>query len=346
MGRVLGAVALVLVACSGGESSEVATSAPGTTEAVDDPAFDTVATTTTSTTQPPAPVRVGLVAPSGADDASFTLSMTDALGRLGVEVEIAEDTDAADAADALGRFAGEGVDLVVAHGTEYAAAVREVAAATPDVAFAWGPPAGGPGGSSDDPSNLFVYDARADEGAYVLGAVAAAVAAGDPLGVVGSVEVADARRYVEGFVAGAGEVTVEVTYLDSFDDRDLAAEAARAVADRGAGTLTATSQMSVGALTVARERSLPWFANLTDQSSLAPELVVASQVYRWEVAIGAILDAVAAGERPPDPFELTLANGGLEVVYNDGFGLDPAFRAIGDAASEGLLDGSVTTGVP
>ncbi|MGI9644367.1 MAG: BMP family lipoprotein [Ilumatobacteraceae bacterium] len=342
--------AVVFAACSGGgDAPDTVADAPSTTLTVDDPLFDpvvdplsdTVAAATT-TTEPPAPVRVGLVAPSAADDGSFTQSMADALARLGVEVEVAGDTDPDDAAGALERFAGEGFDLVVAHGAEYAGAVREAAGAAPDAAFAWGPAdASGP----DDPPNLFVYGARADEGAYALGAMAAAITGGAPLGVVGSVEVADVRRYVEGFVAGAGDTSVEVTYIDSFDDEALGAEAARIVADRGAATLTATSQMSVGVLAVAVERSLPWFANLVDQSALAPDLVVASQVYRWEVAIEAILAAAAGEDRPAGSFDLTLANGGLEVVYNDAFALDPAIREIGDAALGGVRDGSVATGV-
>ena len=42
---------------------------------------------------------------------------------------------------------------------------------------------------------------------------------------------------------------------------------------------------------------------------------------------------------------LTLENGGLVVEYNDAFELDPEIRAAADAATAGIIDGSVSTGV-
>ena len=49
--------------------------------------------------------------------------------------------------------------------------------------------------------------------------------------------------------------------------------------------LTGTAQMVVGAIGVAKDRSVLWFGTQCDQAQLAPDIVVASQVYHWEVAL-------------------------------------------------------------
>ena len=74
-----------------------------------------------------------------------------------------------------------------------------------------------------------------------MGAMAAMLAGDGSLGVIGPIEVGDAKLYVDGFVAGATAVNpdleVGVNYTDSFSDTALAAEAATSFIDGGATVL-------------------------------------------------------------------------------------------------------------
>ncbi len=347
--RAAGGIAiavLVGVACSGGDSEGDSPASTAAATSTETPVFESAP----ETTEPVQTLTVGVVLPSADDDGAFSQSMVEALDRIELPVEtvVADQVlDREAAADAMRELADDGAALVIAHGAEFAGAVREVAAEAPDVVFAHGP-------NVDDPElpNLWTYEARSDQGAFALGSMAAALSTSGSVGVIGSVPVVDVALWADGFAAGvtasSSGATAEVTYIDSFDDGALGQEAARSVADRGADVLTATSQMSVAALEVAVERDLPWFGNYLDQTSLAPDHVVASQVYRWEVAIEPMLAAVADGGDgaavAADRVVLTLDNGGLEVVYNDAVA-DESIRTVGEEAIGAVRSGSVLTGV-
>ena len=293
-------------------------------------------------------IRVAVVAPSAVNDLAFTQSMIDSLDRVAegrsIEVEVTDGTFIVeDGGAALRSYAEDGVDLVIAHGTQYGGPLAEIAAEFPDTSFGYGT-------SSDTLGldNVFAYTVRADQGGYVNGVMAAQLSESAVIGVVGPVQAGDAALYVDGFVAGAAAqdaaVDVNVNYIESFSDVALAAEAATAHVENGADVLTGTAQMVVGATGVATDQGVPWFGTQSDQTPLGPDIVVASQEYHWEVVLNPILDATAAGESG-GVFELTFENGGLVMVYNDGFALDAAIRTSADEAVAGLTDGSISTGV-
>jgi basic membrane protein A len=112
------------------------------------------------------------------------------------------------------------------------------------------------------------------------------------IGVVGPIETGDAKLYVDGFVAGVKatdpEVEVRVTYIGSFSDVALAAEAATTHIAAGADVLTGTAQMVVGAIGKLK-KPVQYGSAQSDQASFAPGIVVASQVYHWEVILEEIV---------------------------------------------------------
>jgi basic membrane protein A and related proteins len=323
-------LALVAAACGGG---------------------DTATTTTADTGAAPddGPFRIAIVAPSASNDLAFTQSMVDAVNRIGetraIEVDITDGTFIVeDAAAALRGYAEDGFDLVIAHGSQYGGPLEEIAPDFPDVAFAWGTAADNKG-----IPNLFAYTVRSDEGGYVMGGMAAMMSTSGVLGVVGPLEVGDAKLYVDGFVAGATaqdpSVTTNVNYIDSFSDVALASEAARAHITNGADILTGTAQMVVGATGVAREDGVPWFGTQSNQTALGPDIVVASQVYHWEVLLEDMITKIEAGTLGGEVLTLTFANGGLVIEFNDAFDVAADVKAFAEATIKGLADGSISTGI-
>jgi len=125
----------------------------------------------------------------------------------------------------------------------------------------------------------------------------------------------------------------------------LAAEAARALMASGADVLTGTAQMVVGAIGAARAKRVPWFATQANQAELAPEIVVASQVYKWDVILKKIIDDLDKGVMGGKKYQINLNNGGIVIEFNDRFKLDPKIKELGLKTIAGVKDGSIKTGL-
>jgi basic membrane protein A len=221
----------------------------------------------------------------------------------------------------------------------------EIAPDFPDTTFAWGTATDV--GTDQGLENVFAYEARAEQGGYVNGVLAANLSESGVIGVVGPVEAGDAKLYIDGFLAGAEaanpDVQVNVSYTGSFGDTALAAEAANTHIQAGADVLTGSAQQVVGAIGVASEQGIPWMGTQSDQSSLAPDIVVASQLYDWDDVLRDIIQKHQAGEYGGTAYALTLENGGLVMQFDDG--LDADAVAAANEAAEQISSGDLTVDV-
>ncbi len=267
--------------------------------------------------------RVAAVAPSATNDLAFSQSIYD--GLLAIQADMGEDAfqfdfqDGTfivdDAAVALREWAASGnYDLVIAHGSQFGSVVEELAQEFPEVSFAWG---------TDENTfgldNVFAYTAAADEGGFVNGVIAGLMTESNVIGVVGPIEVGDAKLYVDGFVAGVAasnaDATVNVVYIQSFSDVPLATEAAETHIANGADILTGTAQMVVGAIAVGSENGARWFGTQSSQAELAGDSAVSFQIYKWEVILADMIGHIQSGVLGGESYILTLANGGLVMEF-------------------------------
>ncbi|MDE0230850.1 MAG: BMP family protein [bacterium] len=350
---VLAVLALVATACGDDEEEPTTTAAaaPQTTAAEapeEDMAEEDMAEEDMAEEDMPMePLRIAVVAPSASNDLAFTQSIVDAVNVIvaenpGTEVAITDGTFIVeDAAAAIRGYAEEGYDLVIAHGSQYGGSLQEIAGDFPDTAFAWGTSADTLG-----QPNVSAYTAASDQGGFVMGVLAAGLSQSGVIGVVGPIEVGDAKLYVDGFHNGAltgGAGTVNINYIGSFSDVALASEAAQAHIAAGADVLTGSAQMVVGAVGVAQTAGALWFGTQANQTALAPDLVVASQVYKWEVVLRQIIADISAGSLGGKAYEINLANGGLVIEFNDGFNLPTEVRAGADIVISGIVSGAINT---
>jgi len=293
---------------------------------------------------------VAVVMPSAANDLAFSQSMIDSLDRLKEDGSIDDFVYSEnmfvveDAATAIRSYAEEGYDLVVAHGSQYGGSLQEIAPDFPDTAFAWG--------TASDTfglDNVSGYTAASDQGGYVMGAMAALMAEDGSIGIIGPIEVGDAKLYVDGFAAGAvsasPDIEVGINYTESFSDTALAAEAATSFVDGGATVLSGTAQMVVGAVGVAQERGVLWFGTQSNQTELAPDVVVASQVYHWEVVLSELIAGVKAGALGGSSYDINLGNGGLVIENNPDYEIPEDVQAAADDLIAQLSSGDLVTGV-
>jgi len=296
--------------------------------------------------------RVAVVMPSAINDLAFSQSMYDALSAIQsergadkFEFDYSENMFVVDdAATAIRDYATQGYNLVIAHGSQYGSSLVEIAPDFPETSFAWG--------TTVDTfveqgvTNVFAYEARSEEGGYVMGVMAAKLTGTEVIGVVGPIETGDAKLYVDGFAAGVkatnSAVEVNTNWIGSFSDTTLASQAATTHMDAGADVLTGTAQMVVGAIGVAEENGVLWFGTQSSQTSLAPGIVVANQVYHWEVVLKEMLSLIDDGTLGGEAFLITLANGGLEIEINGDFDLPGDVSALADETIEGIVDGSIT----
>jgi len=285
--------------------------------------------------------RIAIVAPSASNDLAFTQSIVDAANKLkadGIVGEVAV-TDGTfvvdDAAVAIRDYASQGYDLVIAHGSQYGGSLQEIAPDFPDTSFAWGTSA-----DTFGLPNVYSYEAASDQGGRVMGIMAAALSKTGKIGVVGPIEVGDAKLYVDGFKSGVlfykPSADVTINYIDSFSDVALASEAAQSLIGAGADVLTGTAQMVVGAVGVAKSDGVLWFGTQANQTSLAPEIVVASQVYHWEGILEEMINNIKDGKLGGELYSITFANDGLVIEYNDSFDLPADVKKLAEDAIKSM----------
>ncbi len=297
-----------------------------------------------------AQIRIAVVMPSTVTDLAWSQAVYDSLLRLQAEaggpdvMEIAYTENmfnVTDAAAAMRDYAADGFNIVLAHGTQYGTSMFEIAPDFPETTFAWGTAVDT--GAEQGLTNVFAYEARAEEGGYVNGVLAANLSTSGVIGVVGPVEAGDAKLYIDGFVAGAmaanPDIQVNVSYTGSFGDTALAAEAANTQIAAGADVLTGSAQQVVGAIGVAAEQGVPWLGTQSDQSPIAPDVVVASQLYNWDGVLSDIIRKHQAGEYGGTAYALTLGNSGLVMDYADG--LDGEAVAAAMVAANDIIAGAI-----
>ena len=298
------------------------------------------------------PFRVAVVMPSTGTDLAFSQSMYDALaaiqeerGEDAFQFDVSENMFVVeDAAAAIRDYASQGYNLVIAHGSQYGSSLAEIAPEFPDTSFVWGTTVD----TFEDQgiTNIYAYEARSEEGGFVMGVMAAMLTESGVIGVVGPIETGDAKLYVDGFKAGVAyqdeAVNVLVNYIGSFSDLAKAAEAAESMLDEKADILTGTAQMVPGAIEKAQGAGALWFGTQADQASLAPDVVVASQVYDWTVALNPIIDQVMEGTLGGEAYSLTLENEGLVIAYNEDYELAEDVMAAGEEVTQAIVDGKIS----
>ncbi len=299
-------------------------------------------------------LRVAVIMPSSITDLAFSQSIYDALLKIQAERGGEENFEFVfsenmfqvdDAAAAIRDFASQGYDIVIAHGSQYGTSVQEIAPDFPETVFAHGTT--NRTFVDDGITNVYAYEAASNEGGYVNGVIAAKLTQSNIVGIVGPIDVGDAKLYIEGFEKGVRDTDPSIQILKvftgSFGDVALAREAADAHISAGADVLIGTGQMVVGAIAAVEEQGgrVLWLGTQSSQTNLAPNITVANQIYDWSVTLRQILDKVENGQLGGEALLITLANEGLYMEYNESFARLNDVKADAEAAVQGIIDGSI-----
>lgn len=295
------------------------------------------------------PLRIAIVTPSTINDLAFSQSISDAMKVLkedmGDNLEYAYSENMFvidDAAAAIRDYAQKGYDIILAHGSQYGSSVQEIAPDFPETVFAHGTTV-----DTFGLPNVYAYEAASDQGGFVNGVTAALLTKSRIIGVVGPIETGDAKLYIDGFVKGVHsvdpDIDVRVTYIGSFSDVALAAEAATTHLSAGADVLTGSAQMVVGAIGKAQEAGAWWFGTQADQTDFAPSVVVASQVYHWEVILREIFAKRDAGILGGESFAASLENGGQAIHFNPALDYPEGVMEKAQSIIDDIIAGKIET---
>jgi basic membrane protein A and related proteins len=274
-------------------------------------------------------VRVGLVFDvGGRGDKSFNDAAYAGLARarsdLGAVIEYVEPSDADDRVAALRLFAARGFDLVLGVGYMFSRDVDAVAWDHPRIRFACVDYA--PGEDGRVPPNVVGLKFREEEGAFLVGAVAALKSQTQTVGFVGGMDIPLIRRFERGYRAGVREVCPNCSVLAAY-----AGSTPNAFRDPARGEALATSQYSQGAdvifhasgstghgVFVAAQKFRRFAIGVdADQYDEMPDAVITSMIKRVDVAVFDIIHEIALGRfsRGEDGMRVFgVRDGGIDFV--------------------------------
>lgn len=202
----------------------------------------------------------------------------------------------------------QGVGLAVGVGFLLENAVEAVATRNPDAHFVLiDSQILDAKGASRALPNVRTIVFREEEGSFLVGALAARVSQTGQLGFVGGMEIALIKRFEAGFRAGAASVagkpapTVRVGYTGSFDNVSAGKLVAQDLIAKGADVLFhAAGADGLGVIQAAKEARAAgktvWAIGVdSDQSHVAPDVVLTSMLKRVDLAVYRAARDAAAG---------------------------------------------------
>jgi basic membrane protein A len=276
--------------------------------------------------------RVGLVFDVGGrgdksfNDAAF-LGIERAVRELGIEAQYLEPGDGSDRESGIRLLAAAGFDLVIGVGFMFSDDMYTVAREYPKVRFACVDYAKfGPGGFVEPPPNMVALKFREEEGAFLVGAVAALTSRSGTVGFVGGMDIPLIRRFEAGYRAGVGRVCARCRVVagyagvtaDAFKNPAKGKELGLAQYGAGADVIFhASGSTGLGVFEAARERGRYAIGVDADQWREAPGRILTSMIKRVDVAVFETVRAVIDGTFHGGVSTFGLKERGIDYVYDD-----------------------------
>lgn len=275
-----------------------------------------------TTTAPSSTIRVALLHPGRETDGGWNQLAYTALmqlhDRTGASVQHTYTPSRATFKSDLRDYARQGYTLVIAHGSEYVKAAREVAADFPNTRFVVT-------GSSDAGDGVATLDFRLWEATYLCGVLAAHLVPNGPAGLIGGQDFVTVRRTMDAFTNGARSVQPGyksfAQYVGSWDDVAKAQQTAKSLIEtRGVKVIFQnTDAAATGVFEAARAAKVIAFGCNSNQNAMAPNVVPASAIIDMEKAFETILADIHEKRFEPKAYVCDLKSGVIDVVLNPNF---------------------------
>jgi len=304
------------------------------------------------------PLRVGVVFDvGGRGDKSFNdmayLGVEKARAELGVIPEYIEPGDGADRESGIRLLAARGFDLVIGVGFIFSDDIYAIALEYPKLRFACVDYAKfDERGFVVPPPNMLAVKFREEEGAFLIGALAALVSPTRVVGFVGGMDIPLIRKFEAGYRAGAQHVCPDCRVLagyagtsgDAFKNPQKGKELGLAQFGVGASAIFhAAGSTGLGVFEAARETGRYAIGIDADQYSEAPGRVLTSMTKQNDVALLEVVRGLSRGEWQGGVRVFGLKEQAIDYVYDEhNRALIPeAVRARVEALRSDIIEGRI-----
>ncbi len=220
----------------------------------------------------------------------------------------------------LQAYASQGYNLIFGHGEEYEAPALQMAPDYPNTLFVIS-------SGSKTAANVTPIVFKLEDGAYLLGMLAAGMSHTGKIGAVGAQPIGPVKSVFSAFALGAKAVNPNITilpavYTNDWEDVNLAHTATLPLIQRGADVivqdLDSASQGVFNAVQQSNTPQHPVYALGTnnDQNSAAPDVVLASAPIDCTPVFVKIAQDARAGTFHPSAVPYGLPQGVIGFVLN------------------------------
>lgn len=305
------------------------TKAPATQPAAEPTAAPVEATAApVEATEAPAPAeepfKVALLLPGLISDAGWNAS-----GYYGsiylnenvenVQADYIENVNTTNCEATIRDYCERGYNMIVGLSFDQGDYLMKVAPEYPEIAFIWSS-----GYKTLD--NLATLNPPYQESAYLCGMIAAKMTKTNTIGFISAMDNASMITALEGYKEGARSVNpdidVKYAWTGSWSDIELGMQTALAQFEQGVDVIMGRGDgLALGCFQACIEKGVYCFGDVSDQNSIAPELVLTSTIINIGVYIENIINDVRAGQFVGKAYSLGMPNGVCDI--SDFHGLVP-----------------------
>lgn len=268
--------------------------------------------------------KVALVTSGPVSDAGWNAgaykSLQSIKTELGAEIQNATAPSAGQQEESLRAYASKKFNVVIGHGAEYESLALKIEKEFPNTQFLIS--SGSKAGANTTP---VIY--KLEDGAYLLGMLAAGTSKTGKIGAVGAMKIPPLERIFKAFELGAKAVNPNITllpavYTGSWDDPVKAGQQTKAVLDQGADViLQDVDAAAVGVFNAVKERNTPAkplyaLGTNSDQNAVAPEVVLASAPIYYDKTMVGLAKKVKDGNYKPSASPIGMKDGAIGFVLN------------------------------
>jgi basic membrane protein A and related proteins len=177
-------------------------------------------------------------------------------------------------------------------------------------------------GDITDRANISSLLSRDNESSFLAGALAAMITRNNHIGFIGGMDVTAIHRFLAGFQAGVKynnpECKIAVAYSDNWTNDGKTKALALQQFQQGVDVIFASAGAgNLGVIESAKEQGLYTFGMDTDQSSLAPQNILASAVKHMDRAVFEAIKRSVEGNFSGGIQTTGLKEGEVELAINN-----------------------------
>ncbi|MBM0741483.1 BMP family protein [Phormidium sp. CLA17] len=305
------------------------------------PPSTTVSPTATSAVKP---IKTAIVLPGVITDKAWNQAgyggLTEIKTNLGGETTYVEKIGQADQAEALSDFARRGFNLIYAHGGQFDAAVKQVAAQFPDTFFV------GVNGVATG-ANIASLQIDHLQASYLCGIIAATLSKSKKIAYLAGQEFQATKEELRGLVLGAQSIDPKIQVTSSFtgdwNDAAKAKEAAEALISAGADVVYQwLDNAAATVLQTAADQGIFAFGNTVDQLNIAPKAVLTSAVKRIDLAIAKLAALASQNELKGQVYTLGLEESKILYLGKYGTAVSTELQATVKKNEDAILAKKIT----